>query len=139
MTPRVLILAQDEPGRAILAHTQETLSRFGVAHDLQVIDQLPTIDADIVIVANTTLPTLSSRIAAITSKPVLAVPVEGLEILQASADASGALCLAIGKAGAINAALLAISILANRDDALREKLAAFRRDQTSAVLADKLE
>jgi 5-(carboxyamino)imidazole ribonucleotide mutase len=46
--------------------------------------------------------------------------------------------LAIGKAGAINAALLAVAILANSRPDLREKLRAFRADQTSRVLKDEL-
>jgi 5-(carboxyamino)imidazole ribonucleotide mutase len=44
--------------------------------------------------------------------------------------------LAIGKAGAVNAALLAAAILALGDPALRERLAAYRREQTEKVLAD---
>jgi 5-(carboxyamino)imidazole ribonucleotide mutase len=47
--------------------------------------------------------------------------------------------LAIGKAGAINAALLAISILANSRPDLREKLRAFREKQTAKVLKDTLQ
>jgi 5-(carboxyamino)imidazole ribonucleotide mutase len=47
--------------------------------------------------------------------------------------------LAIGEAGAKNAALLAISILANSKPALKEKLKAFRRKQTNSVKSLKLE
>ena len=47
--------------------------------------------------------------------------------------------LAIGKAGATNAALLAIAILANSRPELREKLRNFRDDQTARVLGDSLE
>jgi 5-(carboxyamino)imidazole ribonucleotide mutase len=46
--------------------------------------------------------------------------------------------LAIGEAGAKNAALLAAAILATSDDTLRQKLEAFRRKQSEAVLAAKL-
>jgi len=46
--------------------------------------------------------------------------------------------LAIGKAGAINAALLAVAILANRRPELREKLRAFREEQARKVLQEKL-
>ena len=46
--------------------------------------------------------------------------------------------LAIGKAGATNAALLAVAILGNSRPALREKLRAFREEQTSKVRQDKL-
>jgi 5-(carboxyamino)imidazole ribonucleotide mutase len=46
--------------------------------------------------------------------------------------------LAIGKAGAINAALLAVAILANSRSELREKLRKFREEQTAKVESDKL-
>jgi 5-(carboxyamino)imidazole ribonucleotide mutase len=46
--------------------------------------------------------------------------------------------LAIGDAGAKNAALLAVAILATSNDALRQKLEAFRKKQAEAVLAAKL-
>jgi 5-(carboxyamino)imidazole ribonucleotide mutase len=46
--------------------------------------------------------------------------------------------LAIGRAGAINAALLAIAILAGSDAALREKLRQYRKEQTDKVMDDKL-
>jgi 5-(carboxyamino)imidazole ribonucleotide mutase len=46
--------------------------------------------------------------------------------------------LAIGEAGAKNAALLAVAILATSDDTLRQKLEAFRRKQSEAVLSAKL-
>jgi 5-(carboxyamino)imidazole ribonucleotide mutase len=46
--------------------------------------------------------------------------------------------LAIGKAGAMNAALLAVAILANSRPDLRGKLEVFRREQTERVLGDKL-
>ncbi|HEY9148346.1 MAG TPA: AIR carboxylase family protein, partial [Gammaproteobacteria bacterium] len=44
--------------------------------------------------------------------------------------------LAIGRAGAVNAALLAAAIVANHDPAIREALDAFRREQTETVLAN---
>ena len=46
--------------------------------------------------------------------------------------------LAIGEAGAKNAALLAAAILATSDEAIRQKLEAFRKNQSEAVLAAKL-
>jgi 5-(carboxyamino)imidazole ribonucleotide mutase len=46
--------------------------------------------------------------------------------------------LAIGEAGAKNAALLAAAILATSDDTIRQKLEAFRRNQSEAVLSAKL-
>jgi 5-(carboxyamino)imidazole ribonucleotide mutase len=79
--------------------------------------------------------------------PVLGVPVESkalsgmdslLSIVQMPAGIPVG-TLAIGAAGAKNAALLAVSILANSRPELREKLREFRRNQTQTVLESKLE
>jgi 5-(carboxyamino)imidazole ribonucleotide mutase len=82
--------------------------------------------------------------AAKTRLPVLGVPVESkalkgmdslLSIVQMPAGVPvGA--MAIGKAGAINAALLAAAILATHDDELATALDAYRKDQTDTVLAN---
>jgi 5-(carboxyamino)imidazole ribonucleotide mutase len=45
--------------------------------------------------------------------------------------------MAIGKAGAINAALMAVAVLANHDSDMREKLRAFRAEQTETVLQNR--
>jgi 5-(carboxyamino)imidazole ribonucleotide mutase len=81
-----------------------------------------------------------------TSLPVLGVPVEtkslnGLDSLLSIAQMPAGIpvgTLAIGKAGAINAALLAIAILATTRQDLREKLKAFRQEQTATVMRDTL-
>ena len=89
---------------------------------------------------------LPGMIAAQTSVPVLGVPVEShalrgqdslLSIVQMPAGIPVG-TLAIGKAGATNAALLAVAILANTDAQLLEQLDAFRANQTSTVLAAEL-
>jgi 5-(carboxyamino)imidazole ribonucleotide mutase len=89
---------------------------------------------------------LPGMIAAQTHVPVLGVPVEShalkgqdslLSIVQMPAGIPTA-TFAIGKAGAINAALFAIAQLAVHDADLREKLDAFRKKQTSTVLEAKL-
>ena len=70
--------------------------------------------------------------------PVLAVPMEAsVDALRAASELPVA-TLAIGKPGAINAALLAVAILANGDAELRAKLHDFRARQTAAVLAVEL-
>jgi 5-(carboxyamino)imidazole ribonucleotide mutase len=84
--------------------------------------------------------------AAQTIVPVLGVPVEsqalkGLDSLLSIVQMPGGIpvgALAIGKPGAVNAALLAIAILANSRPDLREKLREFRKKQTEAVLNDSL-
>src|SRR5213594_551836 len=88
---------------------------------------------------------LAGVIAAHTWLPVLGVPIQsklqGLDSLLSTAQMPGGIpvgTLAIGEAGAENAALLAAAILATSDETIREKLEAFRRKQSEAVLAAKL-
>ncbi len=89
---------------------------------------------------------LPGMAAAFTELPVLGVPVEsralkGLDSLLSIAQMPAGIpvgSLAIGEPGAKNAALLAISILALNDPALAKKWAKFRKDQTAAVLKQKL-
>ncbi len=87
---------------------------------------------------------LPGMVASKTALPVLGVPVQSktlngldslLSIVQMPAGIPVA-TLAIGKAGAINAALLAASILGNKHAAIRKALERFRADQTAAVLAE---
>lgn len=89
---------------------------------------------------------LPGMIAAQTLVPVLGVPVESkvlrgvdslLSIVQMPAGIPVG-TLAIGQAGATNAALLAVAILARQSPELREKLARFRKEQTDKVLAQVL-
>jgi 5-(carboxyamino)imidazole ribonucleotide mutase len=90
---------------------------------------------------------LPGMAAAKTTLPVLGVPVESkvlrgvdslLSIVQMPAGIPVG-TLAIGEAGAKNAALLAAAILANNDDALRDRLKQFRQQQTQTVLESTLE
>ena len=84
---------------------------------------------------------LPGMVAAMTPLPVLGVPIEskalsGLDSLLSIVQMPGGVpvgTLAIGKAGAINAALLAASIVALSDEGVRERLAEWRRTQTAAV------
>lgn len=90
---------------------------------------------------------LPGMVAAHTLLPVLGVPVEshalkGMDSLLSIVQMPGGIpvgTLAIGKAGATNAALLAIAILANSRPDLREKLRVFREEQTARVRQDSLE
>jgi 5-(carboxyamino)imidazole ribonucleotide mutase len=90
---------------------------------------------------------LPGMAAAQTLLPVLGVPVEshalkGMDSLLSIVQMPGGVpvgTLAIGKAGAANAALLAIAMLANKRPELREKLRAYREEQTRKVRQDTLE
>ena len=89
---------------------------------------------------------LAGVIAAHTWLPVLGVPIQspalhGLDSLLSTAQMPGGIpvgTLAIGPAGAKNAALLAAAILATFDEKIRQNLQAFRKKQTDTVLAAKL-
>ena len=89
---------------------------------------------------------LPGMVASQTTLPVLGVPVQsrtlnGLDSLLSIIQMPGGIpvaTLAIGKAGAKNAALLAVSILANNFPEYRQKLEAFRQAQTNRVLNDEL-
>jgi 5-(carboxyamino)imidazole ribonucleotide mutase len=89
---------------------------------------------------------LPGMVASYTLLPVLGVPIQsamlsGWDSLLSIAQMPGGIpvgTLAIGKAGAVNAALLAAAILAPSDSALRERLRAFRQAQTDMVLEDTL-
>ncbi|MBK5297098.1 MAG: 5-(carboxyamino)imidazole ribonucleotide mutase [Vicinamibacteria bacterium] len=89
---------------------------------------------------------LAGVVAAYTTVPVLGVPIEsqalrGLDSLLSIVQMPGGIpvgALAIGKAGATNAALLAVAILATADPALRDKIKAFRTLQAARVKQDAL-
>lgn len=89
---------------------------------------------------------LAGVTAAMTEIPVLGVPMEspalkGLDSLLSTVQMPGGIpvaTFAIGKAGAVNAALFAVAILALHDAGLAKKLHDFRAEQTEKVLAAKL-
>lgn len=150
----VAIIADSSEARSLFQHTREMLARFDVpftehalaaaaadhANPQQLITDLESAGTTIFITANA----LGASIAPMTVRPVLVVPIEvpglaPLDALKNTASGGPFASLAIGKAGAINAALLAVAILANNNPALREKLTEFRTQQTQSVLADRLD
>jgi len=138
-----------------LQHAAETLTRLGVGHEVRVVSAHRTPDLlfdyaqaaqsrglAAIIAGAGGAAHLPGMLAAKTAVPVLGVPVQSkalngldslLSIVQMPAGVPVA-TFAIGKAGATNAALFAVSILATTDDALRAKLDEFRAAQTQAVL-----
>jgi 5-(carboxyamino)imidazole ribonucleotide mutase len=140
-----------------MRHAVETLERLSVPHETRVVSAHRTPDLlfdyastardrglEVLIAGAGGAAHLPGMTAAKTSLPVLGVPVESkalsgldslLSIVQMPAGVPvGA--LAIGRAGAVNAAVLAASILSARHDAIRESLDRFREQQTSEVLAN---
>jgi 5-(carboxyamino)imidazole ribonucleotide mutase len=140
--------------------TSETLTRFGVAHESRVMSahRTPSLAAEfassaesrgieMIIAAAGGAAHLAGVIAAHTILPVLGVPMKsdalnGLDSLLSTVQMPAGIpvaTLAIGKAGATNAALLAIEILALSRPELKKKLRAFRADQEKAIRATTLE
>jgi 5-(carboxyamino)imidazole ribonucleotide mutase len=139
-----------------MKHAAEILEALGVPHETKVVSAHRTPDLlfeyaesaesrgiEVIIAGAGGAAHLPGMAAAKTTIPVLGVPVESkalqgidslLSIVQMPAGVPVG-TLAIGKAGAINAALLATAIVANKRPALREALRAFRAEQTSTVLA----
>ena len=134
--------------------TSETLERFGVAHECHVMSahRSPALASEfagtaesrgmeVIIAAAGGAAHLAGVIAAHTVLPVLGVPMKsdalkGLDSLLATVQMPAGIpvgTLAIGKAGATNAALLAIAILANSRPELREKLHEFRAEQEKKI------
>lgn len=137
-----------------MRHAAETLSALGVAHECRIVSAHRTPKRlvefaegakargiRVVIAGAGGAAHLPGMIASMTTLPVLGVPVEshalkGMDSLLSIVQMPGGVpvgTLAIGKAGAINAALLAASILALADQAIDDALAAWRRRQTDAV------
>src|SRR5580704_10268025 len=138
----------------------ETLARFGVAHETKVVSahRTPAWMVEyaegaesrgirVIIAGAGGAAHLPGMVAANTLLPVLGVPVEsaalkGMDSLLSIVQMPGGIpvgTLAIGKAGATNAALLAVSILANHDPALKDKLRLFREEQAAQVRSEELE
>jgi len=137
----------------------ETLDEFGVSHETQIVSAHRTPDLlfefaksaeergiEVIIAGAGGAAHLPGMCASQTVLPVLGVPVEskalkGLDSLLSIAQMPAGVpvgTLAIGEAGARNAALLAIAILANSRPDLRKKLHSFRSKQTKSVLKNKL-
>ena len=142
-----------------MKHASETLAQFGVAHESRVMSahRSPSLAAEfsstaeergleIIIAAAGGAAHLAGVMAAHTVLPVLGVPMKsdalnGLDSLLATVQMPGGIpvgTLAIGKPGAINAALFAVAILANSRPELRQKLHEYRESQEAKIRATKL-
>jgi 5-(carboxyamino)imidazole ribonucleotide mutase len=142
-----------------MRHADEILTQCSVPHECKIVSAHRTPDwmaeyarsaeargLEVIIAGAGGAAHLPGMVAAHTLLPVLGVPVEshalkGMDSLLSIAQMPGGVpvgTLAIGKAGAINSALLAVAILANSRPELREKLRAFRSEQTRKVREDSL-
>ena len=157
--PLVVVVMGSSSDWETMKHASEILDRFGVPNERHVLSAHRTpVQAvefasgaeargiEVIIAGAGGAAHLPGMVAAQTLIPVLGVPVEshalkGMDSLLSIAQMPGGIpvgTLAIGKAGAINAALLAVAILANSRPELREKLRKFREEQTAKVVNDTL-
>lgn len=158
-TPVVALLMGSKSDWETMRHAAETLDRFGVAHEARVLSahRTPAATAryaeeaagrgvEVVIAGAGGAAHLAGIVAAHTLLPVLGVPIEspslkGLDSLLSTVQMPGGIpvgALGIGKAGATNAALLAVAILGLRRPELQEKLREFREEQARKVLAQSV-
>jgi 5-(carboxyamino)imidazole ribonucleotide mutase len=153
--PRVGLIMGSRSDWETMQHTAATLDELGVPFEQRVVSAHRTPDLlfeyaasaeargiQVLIAGAGGAAHLPGMAAAKTALPVLGVPVESktlkgmdslLSIVQMPAGVPVG-TLAIGRAGAINAALLAAAILARSDEGIRSRLAAFRAAQTQSVL-----
>ena len=153
--PKVGVIMGSKSDWETMRHAVETLDALGVANETRVVSAHRTPDLlfeyastardrgiRVIIAGAGGAAHLPGMVSAKTTLPVLGVPVESkalkgidslLSIVQMPAGVPVG-TLAIGKAGAINAALLAAAILGTEDPEVRDALDTFRQTQTQAVL-----
>ena len=157
--PLVAVIMGSKSDWETMQHADRVLSDFGVAHECQIVSAHRTPawmtefatsaearGLQVIIAGAGGAAHLPGMVAAQTTLPVLGVPVEshalkGLDSLLSIVQMPGGVpvgTLAIGKAGATNAALLAIAILATSRPELREKLRKFQAEQTARVRGETL-
>jgi 5-(carboxyamino)imidazole ribonucleotide mutase len=157
--PLVSIVMGSRSDWETLRHADEMLARFAVPHECRIVSAHRTPEwlrefatgaegrgIQVIIAGAGGAAHLPGMVAAQTLLPVLGVPVEsqvlrGLDSLLSIVQMPSGVpvgTLAIGRAGAANAALLAVRLLATRDPELREKLRQFVDEQAAKVRAETL-
>ncbi|MBN8969805.1 MAG: 5-(carboxyamino)imidazole ribonucleotide mutase [Rhizobiales bacterium] len=154
MSPPVAIIMGSQSDWATMQHAAATLTALEIAHERLIVSAHRTPDRlyafakgakaagfKVILAGAGGAAHLPGMTAALTELPVFGVPVEskalsGVDSLYSIVQMPAGIpvgTLAIGKAGAINAALLAASVLALTDTKLAARLAAWRKQQTEAV------
>lgn len=157
MNAQIGIIMGSQSDWDTMKHASETLESLGIEHEIRVVSahRTPDLLSDyagsaverglkVIIAGAGGAAHLPGMAAAKTRLPVLGVPVEskalkGMDSLLSIAQMPAGVpvgCMAIGKAGAINAALLAAAILATSQESVAAALDEFRRQQTERVLAN---
>jgi 5-(carboxyamino)imidazole ribonucleotide mutase len=155
VTPRVGVVMGSRSDWETMQHAADYLNQLGVAHEIQVVSAHRTPDLlfqyaeeaagrgiQVIIAGAGGAAHLPGMLAAKTRLPVFGVPVQskalnGMDSLLSIAQMPAGIpvgTLAIGRAGAVNAALLAAAVLALNDPELAKAVEAFRANQTRQVL-----
>ena len=153
-TPVVGIVMGSQSDSDTMRHAADTLKKLGIPHEVAIHSAHRTPDRlteyagraaargfKVIIAGAGMAAALPGAVAALTALPVFGVPMEtrlmgGLDSLLSMAQMPAGIpvgTLAVGRAGAVNAALLAAAVLALSDPAVARALAKFRADQTKAV------
>jgi 5-(carboxyamino)imidazole ribonucleotide mutase len=154
LPPPVAIIMGSQSDWATMRHASETLEALDIAHEARIVSAHRTpermvafarsardLGFKVIIAGAGGAAHLPGMVAALTPLPVFGVPVEskalsGRDSLLSIVQMPGGVpvgTLAIGKPGAVNAALLAAAVLALGDEALAERLDDWRANQTAAV------
>jgi len=154
MKPPVAIIMGSQSDWDTMRHAAQTLDELGISYEKRIVSAHRTPERlfafakgakaagfQVIIAGAGGAAHLPGMTASLTELPVLGVPVEskalsGVDSLYSIVQMPAGIpvgTLAIGKSGAINAALLAASMLALHDEKLAKKLAAWRKRQTEAV------
>ncbi len=154
--PFVAILMGSDSDLPVMEATIEILEKFGIPHEVKVssahrtpaqthayVEEAESRGCVVFIAAAGMAAHLAGTVAALTTRPVVGVPVDagplsGLDALLSTVQMPGGIpvaTVAIGKAGAKNAGYLAAQIIAVADPALAERVAKERRAQADAVMA----
>ncbi|MDP7601547.1 MAG: 5-(carboxyamino)imidazole ribonucleotide mutase [Rhodospirillales bacterium] len=158
--PIVGIIMGSQSDWATMKHTTLTLEKLGIAYEAKIISAHRTPDRltkyaesardrglQVLIAGAGMAAALPGAAAALTPLPVLGVPIDGkvmdgLDALLAMAQMPGGIpvgTLAVGKAGAVNAAVLAASIIALSNEEVAASLDKFRADQTAGVAEEPVD
>jgi 5-(carboxyamino)imidazole ribonucleotide mutase len=153
--PRVGVIMGSRSDWDTMRHAAETLTTLGVAHETRVVSAHRTPDLlfeyassaagrglEVIVAGAGGAAHLPGMVSSKTALPVLGVPIESkalqgldslLSIVQMPAGVPVG-TLAIGRSGAVNAALLATAVIALHDEEVRARLERFRQEQTASVL-----
>jgi len=156
MSPLVAVVMGSRSDWETMEHCVETLRSLEIPHEVRILSAHRTPDAleefvsdvesrgaAVFVAAAGGAAHLAGVVASKTIKPVLGVPMGtplgGLDSLLSTVQMPAGIpvaTLAIGRAGAVNAALLAAAILAREDESLTERLRRFREEQAHKVLSE---